>query len=145
MRTAYGILGSWPTAEDATQATFTKLYAYWPRIRHDTVDAYARRVLVNTCIAASRASRREIASDSIPEALTESSPDERLDLLSAMRQLSARDRAVLVLRFLDDLSVADVAEVLELPAGTVKSQTSRALARMEAILAEANHGARHVH
>lgn len=144
MRIAYTIVGNWPAAEDATQSTFTKLYVYWPRVsKSDSVDAYARRVLVNTCIAESRHSRHEFATDQIPEQAGIQEPADRLDLLAAMRQLSARDRAVLALRFLEDLSVADVSAVLELPEGTIKSQTSRALGRLEAILSAANQGSRH--
>ena len=139
MRTAHGILGSWPAAEDATQQTFVQLYVYWPRIQQTTVDSYARRVLVNTCFSLLRKGRHEVLAEAVPEqaeAETVVAADQRLDLEAALHRLSARDRAVLVLRFLDDLPVAAVAEVLELPVGTVKSQTSRALARLEALLAD---------
>ena len=143
MRTSYAILGSWAAAEDATQATFTQLYVHWPRIRSEGRDAYARRVLVNTCLAAARSRHREVAVENVPErAGTPASYDDHLDLLVAMQTLSSRDRAVLALRFLDDLSVAAVAEVLRMPEGTVKSQTSRALERLQALLTshqEAHH------
>ncbi|GAA3821498.1 sigma-70 family RNA polymerase sigma factor [Nocardioides panacisoli] len=139
MRTAHGILGSWPAAEDATQQTFVQLYVHWPRIERAAVDSYARRVLVNACFASLRKGRHEVLADAVPE-LADPGPapaaEQRVDLETALRSLSARDRAVLVLRFLDDLPVAAVAEVLEVPVGTVKSQTSRALARLEALLAE---------
>jgi RNA polymerase sigma-70 factor (sigma-E family) len=135
MRTSYAILGSWAAAEDATQTTFTQLYVHWPRIRSETRDAYARRVLVNTCLAAARSRRRELAVDEVPDRPSEpASYDDRLDLVDALRALPPRDRAVLALRFLDDLSVAAVAEVLRLPEGTVKSQTSRALERLQTLL-----------
>jgi len=131
LRTAYAMLGSWAAAEDATQQTFTALYARWPRVSPDKVDAYARRVLVNTCFAVYRQRGREILVDSPPEATVCEDHDERLALLAALFQLTPRDRAVLALRFLDDLPVADVAEALALPEGTVKSQTSRALGRLQ--------------
>jgi RNA polymerase sigma-70 factor (sigma-E family) len=136
MRTSYAILGSWPAAEDATQTTFTQLYVHWPRIRPGGLDAYARRILVNTCLTAVRSRKRELVVEEVPEA-SEPPPahDQRLDLFDALRTLSPRDRAVLALRFLDDLPVAEVAEVLRLPEGTVKSQTSRALDRLQAVLA----------
>jgi RNA polymerase sigma-70 factor (sigma-E family) len=134
MRTAYGIVGNWSVAEEATQATFAKLYAYWPRIEGDSIDAYARRVLVNTCIAASRKARREVSTEQVPEQQVEPDHGQRVDLLAAMRQLSPADRAVVTLRFLDDLSVADVSDALNVPPGTVKSRTSRALARLESLL-----------
>ena len=138
-RTAHAILGSWPAAEDATQQTFVQLYVHWPRIQRAAVDSYARRVLVNACFSSLRKARREVLADDVPDpALPDGGPatEQRLDLAAALRRLSARDRAVLALRFLDDLPVAVVAEVLELPVGTVKSQTSRALARLESLLAE---------
>lgn len=137
MRTAHAILGSWPAAEDATQQTFVQLYVHWRRIDEHAVDAYAWRVLVNACFAALRKGRHEVLAD-VPDRADQgvaAEADQRLDLAAALQHLSARDRAVLVLRFLDDLPVAAVAEVLDVPVGTVKSQTSRALARLESLLA----------
>jgi RNA polymerase sigma-70 factor (sigma-E family) len=136
MRTAYAMLGSWATAEDATQQTFTALYARWPRISPDTVEAYARRVLVNTCLGVWKARSREVLRDEVPDRGVREEHDERLALMAALSDLLPRDRAVLALRYLDDLSVAEVAEVLELPEGTVKSQTSRALARLQSAMNE---------
>ena len=132
LRTAYAMLGSWSAAEDATQQTFTALYARWPRISPDKVDAYARRVLVNTCFAVYRQRGREVLVRPGARAgrLARSTTSGwRCSPRSA--ELDARDRAVLALRFLEDLSVAEVAQVLDLPEGTVKSQTSRALARLQ--------------
>jgi RNA polymerase sigma-70 factor (sigma-E family) len=131
LRLAYAMLGSWAAAEDATQQTFVALYARWPRIAPDKVDAYTRRVLVNTCFAVYRQRGREVLVDEVPEAGAREEHDERLALLSALADLGAGDRAVLALRFLDDLSVAEVAQILDLPEGTVKSRTSRALARLQ--------------
>jgi RNA polymerase sigma-70 factor (sigma-E family) len=136
MRTSYAILGSWAAAEDATQTTFTQLYVHWPRIRPGGLDAYARRVLVNTCLTTVKSRKREFVVEEVPDSSEPLPPyDQRLDLFDALRTLSPRDRAVLALRFLDDLPVAEVAEVLRLPEGTVKSQTSRALDRLQAVLA----------
>jgi RNA polymerase sigma-70 factor (sigma-E family) len=135
LRTAYAMLGSWSAAEDATQQTFTALYVRWPRISEGKIDAYARRVLVNTCFAVYRQRGREVLVDDTPDAGITEEHDERLALLTALTELSPRDRAVLALRFLDDLPVAEVAAVLGLPEGTVKSQTSRALARLQSALA----------
>jgi RNA polymerase sigma factor (sigma-70 family) len=134
MRTAYAMLGSWSAAEDATQQTFTALYARWPRISPDKVEAYARRVLVNTCIGVYRVRGREVLREDPPDHGVWEHHDERLALLDALSQLTARDRAVLALRVLADLSLAAVAQVLELPEGTVKSQTSRALSRLQTVL-----------
>jgi RNA polymerase sigma-70 factor (sigma-E family) len=134
MRTAYAMLGNWAAAEDATQQTFTALYAKWPGISPDRIEAYARRVLVNTCIAVYRQRGHEVLIGQVPERVVREDHDERLALFAALSQLTTRDRAVLALRFLDDLPVAEVALVLGVPEGTVKSQTSRALGRLQSVL-----------
>ena len=133
MRAAYAMLGSWPAAEDAVQSTFTALYVRWPRITGDGPDAYARRVLVNTCIDISRRRRRELVTDRLPDRAVEEQSS--IELMQALGHLSVRDRAVVALRYLEDLSVRDVAVALDLPEGTVKSRSSRALARLEQLLA----------
>ena len=136
MRTAYAVLGSWPAAEDAVQTAFTQLYVHWPRIEPGAVDTYARRTLVHTCFRMARQSRRETAIGWLPDRDV-AGPEgglERLDLMRALAELSPRARAVIALRFLDDLSIAEVARVLNLPEGTVKSQTARALDRLQAVL-----------
>jgi RNA polymerase sigma factor (sigma-70 family) len=137
MRTVYAMLGSWAAAEDATQQTFTALYTRWPRISRGKTDAYARRVLVNTCIAVYKARGREVLRDEMPEpGAWDEDHDQRLALLGALAALGPRDRGVLALRYLEDLSVADVGQVLDLPEGTVKSQTSRALTRLHTAMTE---------
>jgi RNA polymerase sigma-70 factor (sigma-E family) len=136
MRTAYAVLGSWPAAEDAVQTAFTQLYVHWPRIQSEALDAYARRTVINTCFRMAKVRGRETATETLPDAPQDGSERTlaRLDLVSALAQLSPRARAVVALRFLDDLSVAEVALVLELPEGTVKSQTARALDRLQSVL-----------
>jgi RNA polymerase sigma-70 factor (sigma-E family) len=136
MRTAYAILGSWPAAEDAVQTAFTQLYVHWPRIQPGAVDAYARRTVVNTCFRMAKVRGRETATDHLPDAPV-AGPEgsaARLDLVTALSGLSPRARAVVALRFLDDLSVAEVAEILGVAEGTVKSQTARALERLQSLL-----------
>lgn len=133
MRAAYAMLGSWSAAEDAVQSTFMALYARWPRITSGSPDAYGRRVLVNACIEISRRRRREVVTDRVPDREVEDEPT-NVDLMSALARLSVRDRAVVALRYLEDLSVRDVAAALDLPEGTVKSQSSRALTRLEQLL-----------
>jgi RNA polymerase sigma-70 factor (sigma-E family) len=137
MRTAYAILGSWPAAEDAVQTAFTQLYVHWPRIQPGAVDTYARRTVVNTCFRMAKVRGRETLTDRLPERPV-AGPEgelERLDLVQALTGLPARARAVIALRYLDDLSVAEAALVLDIPEGTVKSQTARALDRLQAVLA----------
>jgi RNA polymerase sigma-70 factor (sigma-E family) len=139
MRAAYAMLGNGPAAEDAVQSTFTALYAHWPRISRGSVDAYGRRVLVNACIDISRRRKRELVTDRVPDVEVDDE-QESVDLMSALAQLSVRDRAVVALRYLEDLSVRDVAAALDLPEGTVKSQSSRALARLAQLLAHSTEG-----
>jgi len=88
LRTAYAMLGGWSAAEDATQQTFTALYARWPRISPDSVDAYARRVLVNTCFAVYRQRGREVLVDVPPDRGVTEDHDERLALLTALGELT---------------------------------------------------------
>jgi len=147
MRTAYAILGSWPAAEDAVQTAFTQLYVHWPRIQPGAVDTYARRTLVHTCFRMAKQQGRETPTGQLPDRPL-AGPEgglERLDLMEALAGLSPKARAVVALRFLDDLPVAEVAQVLDLPEGTVKSQTARALDRLQAVLAPPQpiEGARH--
>lgn len=147
MRTAYAILGSWPAAEDAVQTAFTQLYVHWPRIQPGAVDTYARRTVVNTCFRMAKQRGREPATDRLPDRPVDGPETglERLDLMEALAGLPLKSRAVVALRFLDDLPVAEVALVLGLPEGTVKSQTARALDRLQAVLAapEPIEGAHH--
>ena len=118
LRIAYAMLGNWSAAEDAAQQTFTALYARWPRISPDKIEAYARRVLVNNCIGVYRMRDREVLLQDPPTGSVWEDHDERLALLAALTELTARDRAVLALRFLEDLSVAEVAVILDVPEGT---------------------------
>jgi RNA polymerase sigma-70 factor (sigma-E family) len=136
MRTAYTILGSWQSAEDAVQNTLSIVYVRSTRIHDGSRDAYARRVLVNQCMASFRSVRNETVTDELPDRGFSHDETDRLDLARALPLLSMRDRVVLTLRFLDDLSVQEVAAVLDVPTGTVKSQTSRALRRLEVLLGE---------
>ncbi|MEO6509546.1 MAG: SigE family RNA polymerase sigma factor [Nocardioides sp.] len=138
MRAAYAMLGNRAAAEDAVQTTLTELYARWPRIRSGNPDAYGRRTLVNTCIGVSRKRRREVVTDRVPEGRVDDGQSV-VDLMDALGRLSVRDRAVLALRYLEDLSVREVAVALDVPEGTVKSQASRALTRLEALLSPAQH------
>lgn len=130
MRIAYTILGEWPLAEDATQQAFSSLYVYWPRINSQTLDAYARRTVVNACFSVLRKRKHETVAETLPEPGYSSTPDELLDLQRALLALAPKARAVLTLRYLEDLSVSQVAEVLDVAEGTVKSQSKRALDRL---------------
>jgi RNA polymerase sigma-70 factor (sigma-E family) len=137
-RTAYLLCGDWDRAEDLVQTALTKLYVAWPRLYRDgQVDAYARKVLVRTSIDESRRAhrRRETTVESMPETSTSfGAPDDRLDVSAALAKLPPGQRAVVVLRYWDDQSVADTARLLGRTEGTVKSQTSKGLAALRALL-----------
>ena len=143
-RTAFLLCGDWHLAEDLTQITFTNLYLAWNRIeRHDVLDQYARRVLLRAFLNQRRRPwRREVftapdSADLDTGVWHDRGRDDRLVLRTALLRLTRQRRAVLVLRFWADLSVEQVAEILDCPAGTVKSQTARGLANLRAILGDA--------
>jgi RNA polymerase sigma-70 factor (sigma-E family) len=144
MRTAYLMSGDRGHAEDLVQVTLLRTARRWPRVRREP-EAYARRVLVNLAKDRWRTLRRrvtEVAGVAVDASLPETPEDDLLErehLLAAVRELPAGQRAVLVLRFFDDLSVAETAATLDCSEGTVKSQTSRALVRMRAVLDQPTH------
>jgi RNA polymerase sigma-70 factor (sigma-E family) len=133
-RTAYLIVRDWHAAEDVTQLGFARLYVVWPRLRPETLEAYARKVVVNEALGHLRRRRRDEPTDPLPERPTTQPLDPPLDIGTALGLLPARQRAIVALRFLDDLPVREVADVLDIAEGTVKSQTSRALATLRSHL-----------
>ncbi|MDQ1706019.1 MAG: hypothetical protein QOF18_2385 [Frankiaceae bacterium] len=138
-RTAYLLCGDWHRAEDLTQTAFAKLFAAWPRLRDPgAAESYLRRTLTHAYLDDSkRLWRREQATATMPEVAGQpSSTDDRIVLLAALAQVPPRQRACLVLRFFDDLSVEATAEVLSCSAGTVKSNTARGLEALRRILGD---------
>ncbi len=135
VRTAYLLTGSQHSAEDLVQTTLTKLYLAWDRISdHQHVDAYARRALVNEHRSTWRRSSRrlEVVSDSPPDTghVPAQYDGEREVVWRFVQGLPPRQRAVIVLRYYEDLSEAETADLLGISTGTVKSQASRALASL---------------
>lgn len=128
-RTAYLIVHDWHTAEDLTQRSFVKLYAAWWRVRDETRDAYTRRIVVNECLTHLRRRPPESPTDLLPDhAVVSDEPP--LDIGDALALLPPRQRAIIALRYLDGLSVLEVADALGIADGTVKSQTARALSTL---------------
>ncbi|SCL26895.1 RNA polymerase sigma-70 factor, sigma-E family [Micromonospora nigra] len=132
LRTAYLLAGDWATAEDLVQTALTKTYLAWKRLGGiEAVEPYARRVMVNTSTSWWR--RRwhgERPTEVLPERAGVDEIEHQLDrdlLWRHLRALPARQRAVLVLRYYEDMSEAQTAALLDIAPGTVKSQTSRAL------------------
>lgn len=134
-RIAFAMCGSWPDAEEIAQTAFVKMYARWAKVRIDTVDAYLRTVLTRVFLDTKRRGRaREHTVADLPDsaAPADTGPDERMALRSALLTVPPGQRAVLVLRFVADLSVEQVAKTLGCSTGTVKSQTARGLTALRA-------------
>jgi RNA polymerase sigma-70 factor (sigma-E family) len=136
LRTASLLCGAHQDAEDILQSALEKAYRHWGRLDPDTdPEPYVRRILVNLVISRSRRWRvlREINMARPPERPAASAThavELRGTLMEELRRLGPRQRAVLVLRFWEDLSEAETARVLGCSVGTVKSQASRGLARL---------------
>ena len=141
LRTAYLLVGDWAHAEDVLQTSLTKTYLAWRRLGEiEAVEGYTRRVLVTTATSWWR--RRwhgERPTAVMPERPAPDAADEHVERHAMWRHvhaLPARQRAVLVLRFYEDLTEAETARVLGVTVGTVKSQSARALATLRVRLAE---------
>jgi RNA polymerase sigma-70 factor (sigma-E family) len=134
-RTAYLICHDWDAAADITQEALIRPYVAWPRLEHSTgLRTYARRTLVRVALdGARKRSSQELPTARVPDRAGEdpaTATVERLVLIDALATLPPRQRACVVLRHYDDLSVDDVAAALGCRAGTVKSQTARGLATL---------------
>lgn len=142
-KTAYVLCGDWHLAEDLTQTAFTKLYQAWHRLeRHEALDSYVRQTVVRAFLDERRRPwRREYATG--PQSTVfdvpvraDSAEGVREILLEALGRIPKRRRAVIVLRYWEDLSVEQVAEMLDCSPGTVRSQASRGLADLRAALGD---------
>jgi RNA polymerase sigma-70 factor (sigma-E family) len=139
-RTAFLLCGDWHHADDVVQTVFTKLYVNWDKVqRHDRLDGYVRTMLVRATFDRRRrlSWRRELSSAEAPETaiVAPSSVEDRLLLFDALAKMPPRQRAVVVLRFWEDLDVAETARLLGCTEGTVKSQSARGLAKLRELLA----------
>ena len=130
-RTAYLLCSDWHTADDLVSTALVKLYRHWGRASTvDNLHAYTRQILVRAWLDECRRPwRRERAWETLPDrgAPVAFEVADRVALLAQLAELPPRQRAVIVLRYFCDLSIEDTAEVLGCTAGTVKSQTARAL------------------
>lgn len=133
-RTAFLMTGDWHRADDVVQNALVKLYVAWPRItKSGAFPTYARRAVVTSAIDEGRRPWRRERSDDAAGALEPdrhdrmSEVDDRMIIVAALADLPPRQRATVVLRYYDELSVEETAEVLGCTTGTVKSQTARGL------------------
>jgi RNA polymerase sigma-70 factor (sigma-E family) len=139
-RTAFLLCGDWHTAQDLSQTTLAKVFVSWRRInRRDGAHAYAHRTLVNSYLAmARRRSFAEMPVGEIPESASSAdTADLRIVLLQALAELTPGARAVVILRYWEDRSVDQVAEMLGWSAGNVRTQSSRALDKLREGLGDA--------
>jgi len=135
LRTAWLLTSHREQAQDLTQLAYAKTFAAWRRVRFDDAEAYARRVMVNSYIDWwRRAPWRERPTEQLPEhtAVPDHGRtiDERTALAAALAQLTRRERTIVVLRYYVDLSEAEVAAHVGVSVGTVKSTSSKALAKL---------------
>jgi RNA polymerase sigma-70 factor (sigma-E family) len=137
-RAAYLLCGDRYRAEDIVQATALNLYLKWRQVRAaDNMDGYLHRMLVREFLGQNRGRwARVLLTDRLPEKPVPPSADlENYDaVLAGLTRLPAGQRAVLVLRFFSDLSVAETAAALNCSQGNVKSQTSRGLATLRKLM-----------
>jgi RNA polymerase sigma-70 factor (sigma-E family) len=140
-RLAYLLCGDGHHADDLVQQAFTALFVHWHRARAAAhLDGYVRRMVVRTFLNERRRawSRRVDLTACVPEWPAQDGPDlaERTAVRDALAQVPPRQRAVLVLRYLCDLPVAEVAAILDCSPGTVKSQASHGLAALRRLFGE---------
>ena len=136
--TAYLLCGDWHRAEDLVQTAFTKLYLVWNRIsRHEVLDNYLRQILIRTFLDERRRGfwrRERVGGEDSDRPAPPDSPENRLVMLQALAVLPPRQRAVLILRYWEDLSVDESAALLGCSPGTVKSQAARGLESLRGLL-----------
>jgi RNA polymerase sigma-70 factor (sigma-E family) len=135
LRTAYLLTGNLADAEDLVQSALAKTYLAWDRIEdRGALDGYVRRAMVNTHISWWRRRRvEEFPTDEIPDQAVADHAgrsDMQETLRRAIDRLPQRMRAAVMLRYYDDMTEAEVAEVLGVSLGTVKSTVSRAVAKL---------------
>lgn len=123
----------WHSAEDLVQDTLAKLYVNWWRVDETrNLKAYALQTMFHHFVSRRRRrSSGEVVTDSLPEALTEAiDPETRLVLVKALARLKPAERAVIVARYAHDLSVSEVATLMDRSEGWVRTTSFRALARL---------------
>lgn len=137
---AFALVGEAGAAEDIAQDAFVRLYASWRRLdRIDHAPSFLRRIVVNECRSrARRAAVRERLDPLLKQPTSVDQPDvaERMDIWSALSSLPPRQRMCMVLRYLEDLSDGDIADLLGCSVGTVKSQLHKARRKLGPLLSD---------
>jgi RNA polymerase sigma-70 factor (sigma-E family) len=131
LRASLLLTGDRQRAEDLVQEALAKVAMRWGRLRATSPDAYARTVMYHDHVSWWRKRRREVLTAyDVEVATADQGPERRIALLAALGALTPRQRAVIVLRYFEDLTERQVAEVLGISVGTVKSQTHLSLRRL---------------
>ncbi len=138
VRSAWLLTGDLATAEDLVQTALAKVWSRWARVaRQDAPEAYVRRVMMSTFLTWNR--RRwhgELAFGDVPDTAEARNDLHEAELrwavAGALRELPGRQRAVIVLRYFEDLTEAQVAQALSCSVGTVKSQSAKAIKKLRA-------------
>lgn len=139
-RTAYLLSGDWHLSDDLVQEALSRAFMFWPRVTsRGEPDAYVRKIVVNLYLDhRRRPARREDPQDALPDAPSRTdfaaNTGERDRILTALATIPPGQRAVLVLRYWEDLSIEQAAQALGRSSGHVKSQTSRGLVALRAAL-----------
>lgn len=136
-RRAYLLCGNWADGDELVQEALARVYVKWPKIAEPARAAYIRRAMLNIYLNDKRKLRREVLTDEAPE-LPVDGPDRELamTLNALLHELPEKQRAIIVLRFWEDLTVPQIAEATGVAEGTIKSQLSRAMAVLRGRLAE---------
>lgn len=138
LRYGHALTGNPHDAADLVQGVLERIGARWPTVLRRTGDpvAYARRAMANAHVSRWRRTRRESLVADLPDTAVVWQPDRFADepLWAALRALPPRQRAVMVLRYYEDLSEAEIAATLGITKGTVKSQANKAMANLRATL-----------
>lgn len=146
LRYGHALTGNPHDAADLVQGVLERIGARWGHVLRRTGDpvAYARRAMANAHVSRWRRTRRESLVADLPDTAVVWQPDRFADepLWQALRALPPRQRAVMVLRYYDDLSEAEIAETLGISPGTVKSQANKAMANLRARLGVTTTGRR---
>ncbi|MGW4208247.1 SigE family RNA polymerase sigma factor [Lentzea sp. NPDC004789] len=131
-RTAYALCGDWSEAEELAQNAFVKAYAKWGSVRQESADAYVRTILTRLFLDTRRRVRgREHPVADVPErGVGGGFTEQNSRLHDALQRVPPKQRAVLVLRYVHDLSIEQTAAELGCSQGNVKSQTARGLATL---------------
>jgi RNA polymerase sigma-70 factor (sigma-E family) len=140
-RTALGLTGDRQAAEDLLQTVLAAAYPRWADIRGGQPEAYLRRAMYLRCVSRwrLRSYRRELPADAVPDRAGDDETvhvDLRLAVRSALHKLGPKQRAIVVLRYLEDLPDHEIGQIVGCEPGTVRSQLARALARLRQLCPE---------